>query len=144
MKNSAGWRQVGDQKKYFRSVWEANVARWLEYQRIHGWILDWKHEPKTFWFSGIKRGCVSYKPDFQVFIDAKHWYWIEVKGYMDPKSKTKIKRFRAYFPEETLRVIDKEFFKKNNAKLRCLIKDWESGSSARTPSYFRTRFKRAS
>ena len=76
-------------------------------------ILDWEYEPHTFWFEGIKRGCVSYKPDFRIFKkDGKH-YWVEVKGYMDAKSKTKIKRFAKYFPEEELRIIDKSWFSKN-------------------------------
>ena len=121
MKRSAGWRQIGDQKIYARSLWEARYASWLQYQKERGWIYDWKHEPKTFWFDGIRRGCVSYKPDFQVFTDADHWYWIEVKGWMDPKSKTKIRRFKKYFPKEELRIVDKEFFKKNNAKLKLIL-----------------------
>lgn len=139
MANSAGWRQIGDQKIYARSIWESNIGRWLEYQRKQGWILAWKHEPKTFWFEGIKRGCVSYKPDYQVFIDEDSWYWIEVKGFYDAKSKTKIKRFKKYFPNEELRVLDKEFFKKNNAKLRLLISGWESGNVLSASRYCKYR-----
>lgn len=125
---SAGWREIGEKKRYFRSIWEANYARWLEYQKKQGWILEWLHEPKTFWFDGIKRGCVSYKPDFQVFNNPKSWVWIEVKGFYDKKSLTKIKRFKKYFPNEELRLIDKEFFKDNNAKMKLIIPNWESGS----------------
>lgn len=129
MGNSAGWREIGGKRHYFRSLWEIRYAQWLQYQKEREWIYDWDYEPKTFWFEGIKRGCVSYKPDFQVFIEKRSWFWIEVKGWMDPKSLTKIKRFMKYFPEEEIRVVDSKFFKTNNAKLRCIIKDWEQGSS---------------
>ncbi len=52
-------------------------------------------------------------------------YWVEVKGYMDSKSQTKIKRFQKYFPNETLFVIDKKWFKKNSNIMYGIIKDWE-------------------
>jgi len=136
---SAGWRTIGGQKHYFRSLCEIRYALWLQYQKEREWIYDWDYEPKTFWFEGIKRGCVSYKPDFQVFLTAKTWCWIEVKGWMDPRSITKIKRFRKYFPEEELRVIDKEFFKTNNAKLRCILPDWEVGNSQSASRHYQSR-----
>jgi hypothetical protein len=51
--------------------------------------------------------------------------WVEVKGYMDSKSATKIKRMAKYFPQIKLRVVDKSFFSKNAKNLKILIKDWE-------------------
>ena len=62
----AGWREIGGYKKYYRSRWEANYARYLEWLKSNNQIADWKHESKTFWFEGIKRGCMSYLPDFWV------------------------------------------------------------------------------
>ncbi len=140
-KSKAGWREIGGKKIYARSAWEANYARWLQYQKEHGMIANWAHEPKTFWFEGIKRGCVSYQPDFRVDKLNLQWlkledeqkiikcgksrYWIEVKGYMDPRSATKIKRFRKYFPNENLIIVDKDWFRCNSAKLKAIIKDWE-------------------
>ena len=44
---------------------------------------------------------------------------------MDPKSLTKIKRFRKYYPDHELRVIDKKWFTKNGKKLSSLIPTWE-------------------
>jgi len=130
-KGSAGWRTIGGKRIYCRSTWEANVGRWLEYQKRHNYIVDWMHEPKEFWFPGIKRGCVSYKPDYWVLNavpeEVCDHHWIEVKGWMDSKSKTKIKRFAKYFPYEHLVILDKAWFKKNNAKLKLIIKDWEVG-----------------
>jgi hypothetical protein len=77
----------------------------------HGIIKDWEYEPQTFWFYKIKRGVRSYKPDFKVIENNGFQYWAEVKGYMDSKSITKIKRFRKYYPKEPLVVIDHKWFK---------------------------------
>lgn len=120
-----GWRKIGEGKKYYRSKWEANYARYLEFLKQHKEIKDWKHESKTFWFENIKRGTRSYLPDFWIKKNNEEEEYHEVKGYMDAKSLTKIKRMKKYYPEIKLRVIDKSWFKQNNVKLRLIIKDWE-------------------
>lgn len=74
-----------------RSGWEANVARVFE---VHG--IPWEFEPKTFSFP-IKRGTKAYLPDFYL-PETKEW--IEVKGWFDKKSQTKLKRFKKYYPED--------------------------------------------
>lgn len=109
--SKAEWVSFEDKKYYFRSQWEKRYAKDLEWRKEKGLIRGWEYEPQTFWFEGIRRGVVSYKPDFKVIeLDGTH-KWIEVKGYLDPRSKTKIKRFRKYFPEETLTVLNESFFK---------------------------------
>jgi len=50
--------------------------------------------------------------------------FVEVKGYMDAKSKTKIKRMAKYHPTVRLRVVTKEFFTKNGKMLKAVLKDW--------------------
>lgn len=108
-----GWREVGDRKVYCRSKWEHRIAIYLEFLKRNKLIAEWEHEPQTFWFENIKRGVRSYLPDFKVTnIDESH-YWIEVKGYMDSKSMTKLKRFAKYYPKEEMRVIDAKWFRKN-------------------------------
>lgn len=108
----ASWSMVGDKRCFFRSMWEARYAKYLQSLKNNNVIKDWSHEPKTFWFMEIKRGVRSYKPDFLVEnINGTH-YWVEVKGFMDAKSATKIKRFRKYYPEETLQVMDEKFFRR--------------------------------
>lgn len=121
------WRTIGGKNKFFRSRWEANYARYLESQKESGEIKEWLHEPETFWFLEIKRGSRSYLPDFKVIRNDDSFFWVEVKGYMCPRSKTKIKRFRKYFPKETLLVVDKEWFKKHSQSLSRKIKGWEHG-----------------
>ena len=121
-----GWREIGGKRKYFRSRWEANYARYLEFLKCNNQIKEWNHEPKVFWFEGIKRGCVSYLPDYGVELNDGTIEYHEVKGWMDDRSKTKIKRMGIYFPKTILKIIDGKWFKNfisnNNHKL---IKDWE-------------------
>lgn len=86
---------------------ELQYARNLEYLKKAGKIKDFEHEPRVFWFLEIKRGIRCYLPDFRVDNLDNTSHWVEVKGYMDSKSNTKIKRFRKYYPEERLVVIMK-------------------------------------
>jgi hypothetical protein len=104
-KYKAGWHEIGDKRIYLRSSWEVSYAQHLEALKTQGYIMDWRYEPKTFWFESIKRGVRSYKPDFQVIRPGGDHYWVEIKGHMDSKSLTKIKRFRKYYPDEELIVI---------------------------------------
>jgi len=121
----AGWRTIGDTKKYFRSRWEANYARYLQWLVKQGQILSWEHEPHTFWFEKIKRGVRSYLPDFKVTELNGGVVWHEVKGYMDAKSKTKLKRMKIYHPDEKLLVIAAKEYKEIQAKVSGLIIGWE-------------------
>ena len=119
------WKVIDGRKIFFRSRWEFRYALYLQLLKEKGQIKDWQHEPKTFWFEGIKRGTNNYKPDFLVIHANDSEEWVEVKGNMDSKSATKIKRMAKYFPQIKLRVVDKSFFTKNAKNLKILIKDWE-------------------
>lgn len=119
------WKIINGKKIFFRSLWEFRYALYLQLLKEQGKINDWQHEPKTFWFEGIKRGTNNYKPDFLVIHKNDSEEWVEVKGYMDSKSATKIKRMSKYHPHIKLRVVDKSFFTKNSKNLNILIKDWE-------------------
>jgi len=108
-----GWKTIGGRKIYFRSNWEVKFAKYLQWLKEQNQIKEWEHEPETFWFEKIKRGVRSYMPDFKVTrLDDTH-YWVEVKGYMDKKSHTKIKRFGLYYPKEQLVIVNEEWFKNN-------------------------------
>jgi len=122
-----GWREFGGKRIFYRSKWEANFGRFLQWQKEQGLIKEWLHEPQTFWFEGVRRGCVTYLPDFKVTYQDDRHEWVEVKGWMDPKSKTKISRFRKYFPKESLRIVGSTWYKSNNHKLSVLIPGWEKG-----------------
>lgn len=120
-----GWREIGGINKYYRSRWEANYARYLEWLKTNNQILSWQHEPETFWFEGIKRGCMSYLPDFKVTELNGKIIFHEVKGWMDDRSKTKIKRMAIYHPNIKLIVIDGKGYKSIEKKAKILIPDWE-------------------
>jgi len=120
-----GWREIGGINKYYRSRWEANYARYLEWLKQKGEIADWKHEPTTFWFENIKRGVRSYLPDFLVTENNGKQVYHEVKGWMDPKSKTKLKRMAKYYPDVQVLLIDKSAYTALKKALVGLISDWE-------------------
>lgn len=90
---------------YFRSKWEANYALYLDFLMTHGEIGDWQYEPERFIFEEIKFGCRSYLPDFKVLNPNGSIEFHEVKGYMDGRSKTKLKRMAKYYPGVDLKVI---------------------------------------
>lgn len=118
--STAEWKEIGGKRIYFRSKWEWRFALYLQSQKESGEIQDWAYEPKTFWFDKIKRGVTSYKPDFSVLEDTGCTIWYEVKGYMDSKSIVKLKRFKKYFPEEKIFVIEGPWFLKNYLVLNML------------------------
>lgn len=121
----SGWREIGPHRAFFRSRWEANYARYLEWLRARGEIQSWEHEPETFWFDGIKRGAMSYLPDFRVIERNGLMAYHEVKGWMDARSKTKIARMGRYFPHIRLIVIDAKSYKTLARQMAPLIAAWE-------------------
>lgn len=107
-----GWGEFSDGKRYyFRSGWEMKYAAFLESLKKGKAIRDWTYEEDTFWFEKIKRGVRSYTPDFKIYYNDGTYNYHEVKGWMDDKSKTKLKRMRIYHPNETVVVIDQSGMK---------------------------------
>lgn len=111
---------------YFRSAWEANFARYLNFLVANGDIMKWEYEPDTFEFTAIKRGTRSYLPDFKVWdkADSKPYYY-ELKGWMDAKSKTKLSRMAKYYPEVKIIVFGKKEYTSLKKNLAGLIPNWE-------------------
>lgn len=110
---------------FFRSAWEANYARYLNWLVLNKQIHKWEYEPETFWFLTIKRGVRSYTPDFKIWEkkDAEPRF-IEVKGWMDPKSKTKLKRMAKYYPNVSIMVVGAKEYN-SLKKIAGLIPNWE-------------------
>ena len=121
----AAWCEIGGKRSYYRSKSEANYARFLQWRKEQYQILDWEHEPKTFWFGTLRRGVTNYKPDFKVTYNNGSVEWIEVKGYFDAKSKTKIKRMAKYHPNEKLLVVDMKAMRQIAATFSRAVKGWE-------------------
>ena len=122
-KSKKGTIQIGGKKVFCRSSWEANICAYLQFLKDNGEIKDWDLEVKTFWFLKIMRGVRSYKPDFLITNNDGSQYFEEVKGWMDAKSKTKIKRMAKYYPEVDLRILGEKRYKEI-AKNKALIPNW--------------------
>jgi len=120
----AEWATINRKKSFYRSRWELNYAYYLEFLRKQGCIKKWEHEPKTFWFEKIKRGVRSYLPDFRVTHLSGKIEYHEVKGWMDQRSKTKIKRFAKYYPEEILIVVQAKEYNEIRKKVAPSIDKW--------------------
>ena len=93
---------------YFRSKWEANYALVLDMLVKHNQIKSWEYEKKTFVFDKVEFGTRRYMPDFEVTRNDGTIYYVEVKGYMDGRSKTKLRRMKKYYPEVELILVEKD------------------------------------
>jgi hypothetical protein len=108
---------------HFRSLWEANYARYLDWLREQGQIESWAYEPDTFVFHGVTRAPVTYTPDFRVTeLDGSVVYH-EVKGWMDGKSKSKLKRMAKFYPAVRIIVVDESGYRAI-AKWAAAIPHW--------------------
>lgn len=105
-RTKSGWFIIGGKKHFYRSSWEVDIASYYEFLKTKKEIKEWEYEADVFWFDKIKRGVRSYKPDFKITNNDGSIYYVEVKGWMDSKSKTKIKRMAIYHPSVKLEIID--------------------------------------
>lgn len=117
---------------YFRSAWEANYARYLNLMMKLKVVQSWEFEPETFWFDGVKRGAVSYKPDFKVYYrgDEKPEY-VEVKGWEVAKDRTKWRRMKKYHPQIKLVIVGAKEYRAIAARWSSAIPNWERQKSSR-------------
>lgn len=109
---------------HFRSAWEANAARWLNWRQAQGEIAKWEFEPKSFVFSGVTRGVVYYLPDFRVTYPDGRVEYLEIKGRETSKDRTKYKRMRSHYPEVVLKVLGPVEYKALCLKFKDLP-NWE-------------------
>ena len=111
---------------YLRSRWEANYARYLMWLESRGEIQKWEYEPATFWFESIKRGVRSYLPDFKIWITTNSEpYYVEVKGRMDSKSATKLKRMAKYHPDVSIELCNAHVYNTIRKTFSGIIPNWE-------------------
>lgn len=109
---------------FFRSAWEANYARYLNWLIERGEIKAWEFECHTFVFHGETRGVISYMPDFKVTNNDGSHEWHEVKGWMRSTDRTKLKRMAKHYPDERMVLIDSKTYREI-AKWKALIPNWE-------------------
>lgn len=129
----------------YRSGWERDFARVLEFLQNWGVVEGWDYEPQRFDFQGLgyKLGPFVYTPDFVVkfndYIDQKkieyirdilpversQTVYIEVKGQEKGKDRNKWRRFRKH-TGNTLWIIKKEEMFLLQTKFKQQIPFWES------------------
>jgi hypothetical protein len=110
---------------YVRSRWEANWARYLKWLAERGEIRGWEYEPDTFEFVGIRKGTRFYTPDFKITNNDGSVEYEEVKGWMTPKGKTKLKRMAKYHPDVKVSVIGQKEYTAIYKALGNIIPNWE-------------------
>lgn len=119
-----GGRRPDLDDRYFRSSWEANYARYLNWLQSLGQIRGWEYEVDTFEFP-IKRGSRFYTPDFKVTENDGRVVYHEVKGYMRPESATKLKRMRIHHPTVEVLLVDRVVYHDIQNKVAAMIDGWE-------------------
>jgi hypothetical protein len=130
---AAGGRRPDLGETFFRSRWEANYARYLNLLIRLGVVVSWEYEPETFWFEGIRRGVTSYKPDFRVLYkgESKPVY-VEIKGWVTAKDRTKWKRMAKYHPEIKLEIVAEKQYRALAKKWASAIPNWETQTRGRS------------
>jgi len=104
--------------QYFRSRWEANFARILNY-----WKVPWEYEKTRF-----DLGDCTYCPDFKVFDPEAGNYFVEIMGFFDETHKRKFKLFTEKYPQERLQIIHKEEYNDLKKEFSNKIENWEEWS----------------
>lgn len=123
-----GGKRSDLEDRYFRSSWEANWARYLNWLKSVGEIEAWEYEPDTFEFTAIKRGARFYTPDFKVTNRGGSIEYHEIKGWMDQRSATKLARMAKYYPDVKIVVIEQRLYAEVRRKVSGLLPQWEHGT----------------
>lgn len=109
---------------FFRSAWEANYARYLNWLIEQGQLQAWEYEPVTFRFEGVSRGPYSYTPDFRLTEKDGRQHFHEIKGWMDGASKSRLRRMAKFYPDIQVSVIGSSEYR-GIANWARMIPGWE-------------------
>lgn len=112
-----GWRE--DLQCAFRSSWEANIARLLNYKNI-----KWTYESETLSLDLSKEKVnitSTYIPDFILEDNSI----IEIKGFWDMRSKAKMKFVKEQYPKRKILVVDCDIYLSIYRKYHDIIPNWE-------------------
>lgn len=101
-----------DLNQFFRSRYEANFARILNYLGI-----EWEYEVFRFKFNDC-----SYLPDFYL---PQFDIWIEAKGWLNSEGRTKLYRMAEFYPNEVIKILDGEAYRKISKIYSEIIPSWE-------------------
>lgn len=111
--------------QFFRSMWEANWARYLCFLVKQGAIRSWAYEPRRFEFISIRYGARSYTPDFEVVENNGEVVYEEIKGHLTKKSAVQLRRMARYYPDVRVRLITEKEYYAVAHKVGAMIAGWE-------------------
>lgn len=83
----------GNREITFKSKLEGKVAQYLQLLKDTGYIKNWNYEQTTFVFPDDR-----YLVDFSVYENDDSFYYIEAKGYVDARTKRKLRLLNKYLP----------------------------------------------
>lgn len=115
---------IGDKRYLFKSNWELNIAIYLEYLLLMGEIKDWEYEPTRFSFMFNEYGVRTYAPDFLVRQDDGDKL-IELKGWVDEKTKSKIKLMKEYYPNINIEIWTEKEYRSIEKEYKAKINTWD-------------------
>lgn len=112
-------QQAALKKSGFASLAEEKFSKKLSAQG-----LRWEYEPdKIVW---VPKSRV-YTPDFKVWLpdgDDDDYFYIEYKGYFDPKARTKMARVKEQHPELDIRFVFLQANNKLNKRSKTRYWEW--------------------
>lgn len=101
---------------FLRSGWEADFMRICNTGTYEYMFVA--YEPAMFPFTDWVKPqglALSYTPDFKVMNSVQEEFWVEVKGnWLRPQDKTKLRRFKQYYPDEFKKLLAVVGSKKSN------------------------------
>jgi len=103
-----------DLNQFFRSSWEANYARILNFEEI-----PWEYEKHSFFVRKLNK---YYTPDFYL---SKFNLFVEIKGYFCFSDKVLIKEFCKQYKKK-ITIIDEKSYIKLVKKYKNKISNWEN------------------
>lgn len=115
--NKNVWGKCGirnDLNEFYRSSWEANIARLLRFFNI-------KYEYEIPFELSYNNSKLIYIVDFYL---TELDIFLEIKGFWDDMSKLKVNLFQTQI-DKKLFVIDKNEYMKLNKQYKQIIKNWE-------------------
>jgi predicted nucleic acid-binding Zn ribbon protein len=120
--HSKGGKRIDLDGKYFRSIWEANYARYLNYLG-----MKWEYEPQTFKYPYVRVGPKSYLPDF--YLPSVNTF-VEIKGWEKPRDVLRMQRFDNYFPGVEVRLINAKTYHNLERMFGDKVPGWEFSNNS--------------
>ncbi len=119
---------IGTKEIYFRSLWEANYALYLEWLKEQGEIKAWEYEPERYDFifkdgEKLRSLGLGYLPDFRVVNHDDTFYLVEIKGYN--QGIQKLKRMKKYYPKIKIELVDSKGYADLKRKLGKVLHFYE-------------------